>query len=123
MDFLTHYQLPIRYETGTKILSSFKQSSSMHISDHINEWRRRRPLIYVPLPGQLLVEWFTKSLIGPIACNVSMDGVVTEEKVISRAQYLDLFYSQTGTLYDLILNAPHPSTNTTPNTSSSFSCH
>jgi hypothetical protein len=43
-----------------------------------------------------------------------MGGVVTEEKVISRAQYLDLVYSQMGTLYDLIPYAPHPSTNPTP---------
>jgi hypothetical protein len=114
MAFLTHYQLPIRYETGTKILSSFKQSSSTHISDHIHEWRRRRRLIKVPLPDQLLAEWFTKSLIGPIAHDVSMGGVITEEQAISRAQYLDLVYSQTGTLYDLIPDAPRPSTNPTP---------
>jgi hypothetical protein len=39
MDFLTHYQLHILYEIGTKILSSFKKSSATHISDHIHEWR------------------------------------------------------------------------------------
>jgi hypothetical protein len=38
-----------------------------------------------------------------------MGGVVTEEQAISRAQYLDLVYSQSGTLYNLIPNAPHPS--------------
>jgi hypothetical protein len=38
MDFLTHYQLLICYETGTKILSSFKQTKATHISDHIHEW-------------------------------------------------------------------------------------
>jgi hypothetical protein len=95
-------------------LSSFKKSSSTHISDHIHEWRRRRCLIKVPLPNQLLAEWFTKSLIGPIAHDVTMGGVVIEEKKISHALYLDLVYSQTGTLYDLIPNAPHPSTNITP---------
>jgi hypothetical protein len=114
MAFLMHYQLPIRYETGTKILSSFKQSSSTYIFDHIYEWRRRRHLIKVPLPGQLLVEWFTKSLIGPIAHDVAMGGVVTEEQAISHAQYLDLVYFQTGTLYDLIPDAPLRSTNPTP---------
>jgi hypothetical protein len=76
MDFLTHYQFPIRYETGTKILSSFKQSSSTHISDHIHEWRRRKCLIKFPLPDQLFAEWFTKSLIGPIARYVAMGVVV-----------------------------------------------
>jgi hypothetical protein len=114
MVFLTHYQLPIRYETGTEILSSFKQSSSTHISDHIHEWRKRRHLIKVPIPDQVLVEWFNKSLIGPIARDVSMGGVVTKEQAISHAQYLDLVYSQTYTLYDLIPDAPRPSTNPTP---------
>ena len=42
-----------------------------------------------------------------------MGGVVTEEQAISRAQYLDLVYSQTGTLYDLLLDLPRPGTSTT----------
>ena len=49
MAFLTHYQLPIHYETGTKILSSFKQTKATHIFDHIHEWRRRRRLIKLEL--------------------------------------------------------------------------
>jgi hypothetical protein len=46
-----------------------------------------------------------------------MGGVFTEEQAISHAQYLDLVYSQTGTLYDLLPDLPHPgssSTSTTP---------
>ena len=39
-----------------------------------------------------------------------MVGVVTEEKSIIHAQYLDLVYYQLGTLYDLIPHAPHPTT-------------
>ena len=39
-----------------------------------------------------------------------MGGVVTEEQAISHTQYLDLAYSQFGTLYDLIPQAPRPST-------------
>ena len=38
-----------------------------------------------------------------------MGSVVTEEQAISRAQYLDLVYSQSENLYDLIPQAPHPS--------------
>jgi hypothetical protein len=51
------------------------------------------------------VEWFTKSLLPQIARDVSMGGVVTEEEAIAQAQYLDLVYSQSGTLYELIPNA------------------
>ena len=39
-----------------------------------------------------------------------MGGAVTEEQAISHDQYLDLVYSQSGTLYDLIPHAPHPTT-------------
>ena len=42
-----------------------------------------------------------------------MGSAVTEEQAISRAQYLDLFYSQSGTLNDLIPQAPRPSTDPT----------
>jgi hypothetical protein len=117
MDFLTHYQLPIRYDTGTEILTSFKKTKGTHISDHIHEWRRRRRLIKLELPDQLLAEWFTKSFVNEIGKDISMGGVVTEEKAISHAQYLDFVYSQTRTLYDLLPELPHPNasnTSTTP---------
>ena len=39
-----------------------------------------------------------------------MGSAVTEEQAISRAQYLDLVYSQSGMLYELIPQAPLPST-------------
>jgi hypothetical protein len=116
MDFLTHYQLPIRYDTGTEILTSFKQSSGTHISDHIHEWRRRRRLIKLELPDQLLAEWFTKSFVNKIGKDIAMGGVVTEEQAISHAQYLDLVYSQTGTLYDLLPDLPRPGSSTTSTT-------
>jgi hypothetical protein len=116
MAFLTHYQLPIRYETRTKILSSFKQTKATHISNHIHEWRRRRSLIKLKIPDQLLVEWFMKSFVNDIAHNITMGGFVTEEQAISHAQYLDLVYSQTGTLYDLLPDTPCPSTSTTSTT-------
>jgi hypothetical protein len=40
MSFLTHFQLPILYETGTELLTSLRQTNSVHISKHIHEWRR-----------------------------------------------------------------------------------
>jgi hypothetical protein len=70
-------------------------------------------LTKVPLPDQLLSKCFTKSLIGTIARDVTMGGVFTEEHVISHAQYLDLIYFQTRMIYDLIPDAPCPSTNPT----------
>ena len=91
--FLTHFQLPIRYEMGTNLLTSLQQNTSTHISDHIHEWRRRRRLIKAPIPDQLLADWFIKSLLPPIAGDVAMGGAVIKEQAISQAQYLDLVYS------------------------------
>jgi hypothetical protein len=74
---------------------------------------RQRRLIRANIPDQLLVDWFTKSLLPPIAKDVSMSGVVTKDQAILHSQHLDLIYSQFGTLYDIIphamrlLNDPH----------------
>jgi hypothetical protein len=54
--------------------------------------------------------------VNNIARDISMGGFVTEEHAISRAQYLDLVYLQTGTLYDLLPNTPRPSTSATSTT-------
>jgi hypothetical protein len=102
---------------GTKILTSFKQNKGTHIFDNIHEWRRRQRLIKLEIPNQLLAEWFTKSFVNDIGKDIAMGGVVTEEKAISRAQYLDLVYSQTGTLYDLLPDLPRPNTSSTSTTS------
>lgn len=107
--FLTHFQLPIQYETGTKLLTSLRQNTATHISNHIHEWRRPKRLVKAPNLDALLANWFTKLLLPKISCDVSMSGAVTEEDVIRRAQHLDLIYSQSSTLYDIILQAPQPS--------------
>jgi hypothetical protein len=73
-------------------------------------------LIKLNLPDQLLVEWFTKSFVNEISRDISMGGVVSEERAISQDQYLDLIYSQMDTLYDLLLDAPRPSTTATSKT-------
>jgi hypothetical protein len=56
--------------------------------------------------------------VNDIIHDITMGGVVMEEQAISRGQYLDLVYSQTSTLYELLPDAPHPSTSTTSTTPS-----
>ena len=101
-----HFQLPIQYETGTYLLTSLHQTTLTHIFDHIHEWRKICRLIKAPIPDQLLTDWFTKYLCPPIVGDISMGGDVTEEQAINHTQYLDLVYSQSGTLYDLIPHDP-----------------
>ena len=48
--FLNQFQLPIHYDVGLQILSTLCQDTTTHISDHIQEWRRRKRLIKTPIP-------------------------------------------------------------------------
>ena len=85
MAFLTHFQLPIRYETGTHLLTSLKQDRATHILDHIHEWWCRRHMIKFEIPDQLLTHWFTTSFVNQIAKDIAMGACVTEEQAISYA--------------------------------------
>lgn len=110
MAFLMHFQLLIHYEMGTHLITSLKQDMTTHIFDHIHEWRRRHCLIKFQIPNQLLTDWFTTSFINLIAKDIAMGACVTKEKAIVHAQYLDLVYSQSSTLYDFFLDGPRPGT-------------
>ena len=86
MGFLTHFQLPVRFETETHLLTSLKHDRATHISDHIHEWRRRCHLIKFDIPNQLLIDWFTTSFVNQIAKDIAMGACVTEEQAIAYAQ-------------------------------------
>ena len=101
----------MRYDIGTELLSTFSQDKATHISDHIQEWRRRKILIKAFIPPEFLLEWFLKSLMPYIVKDDSTSGVQNEEQVIFRMQEMDLIYAQSGLLYDIIPNAPHSSFN------------
>ena len=45
-------------------------------------------------------------MLPSITKDVAKGGVFTEEQVITHAQYLDLIYTQSGMLYEKILDAP-----------------
>lgn len=60
------------------------------------------------IPDQILAEWFIKSLLPKITEDVAKGGVVTKEQVIAQARYLDLVYTQSGTLYEKNLDLPCP---------------
>jgi hypothetical protein len=61
MVFHNHFQLPIHYDAGLELLSTLRQDTTTHISDHIQEWRRRKRLIKTLIPPKFLLEWFLKS--------------------------------------------------------------
>ena len=75
MTCLNHFQLPVRYDVGTELLSTFWQDKAMDILDHIQEWCRRKRLIKAFLPLEFLLEWLLKSLLPYITKDVSTSGV------------------------------------------------
>jgi hypothetical protein len=106
MAFLNHFQLATRYDVGTEILANFEKTIADHISDHIREWRHQKSLIKVPVPLAFLLEWFLKSLVPQLSKDVTTSGVFSEEYAIMRAQQFELIYSQSGLLYNILLDAP-----------------
>ena len=50
-------------------------------------------MIKTYVPGQLLAEQFIKSLLPFITDDVVKGGVITEEQVVARAQYLHSIYT------------------------------
>jgi hypothetical protein len=76
-------------------------------------------MIKVIIHDILLAEWFSKSLLPPITRDVAMGGMITEEETIARAWYLDLVYSQFGTLYDFLPNVSRANTDPSKTSSSS----
>jgi hypothetical protein len=71
MVFLTHFQLPVRYDVGTKLLATFEKTKVDHISDHIREWRHWKSLIKVPIPPTFLLEWFLKYLVPRLSKDIA----------------------------------------------------
>jgi hypothetical protein len=63
-------------------------------------------LIKVPVPPAFLLEWFLKSLVPQLSKDVATSGVFSEEDAIMRAQQLELIYSQSGLLYEILSDAP-----------------
>ena len=105
MIFFNHFQLPVRYDAGTELLSTFQQDKATHILDHIQEWHRWKWFIKAFIPLEFLLKWFLKSLLPYIAKDVSTSRVQNEEQAIFRAQELDLIYAQSRLLYEIIPNA------------------
>jgi hypothetical protein len=60
---------------------------------------------------EFLLEWFLKSLIPYISKDIAISCVFMEEHAISKAQQLELIYSQFRMLYNIMPNAPRSTLN------------
>ena len=108
--FLQYFQLPIRYDEGVEIWLSSHQNTSTHITDHIHEWWWCRSLCKIQLDDRILLDWFLKTLLPPIAKDIASERPQSEEEAILKAQQFDLIYARYGYLYTIIPYTPCPST-------------
>lgn len=81
----SHPSLRLRFPFSYLLLGAqlVIMKTTMHISDHIHEWRRRRRLIKFWILDKLLTDWFTTLFVGPIARDIAMGACVTEEQAIA----------------------------------------
>ena len=56
------------------------------------------------------MDWFLKTLLPPIAKDVTSERPQSKEEAILKAQQFDLIYAQSGCLYTVILDTPRPGT-------------
>jgi hypothetical protein len=62
-------------------------------------------LINTCIPPDFLLEWYLKSLQPPISKDVATSRVTFEEEAIFKAQQLDIIYTQSGMLYQILSDA------------------
>ena len=91
--FLQYFQLPIRYDEGVEILLYCHQSTTTHITDHIHEWWWNYSLFKIQLDNGIFLDWFLKTLLPPIAKDVTSEHPQSEEEAILKAQLFDLIYA------------------------------
>jgi hypothetical protein len=63
-------------------------------------------LIKVKVPPAFFLEWFLKSLVPCVSKDIATSRVFSEEEAIMRAQQLELIYSQSDMLYEILPDAP-----------------
>jgi hypothetical protein len=83
--FLNHFQFPVRYDVGLEHLLTLRQEKYTHISNHIQEWCRKKRLIKTCIPLEFMLEWFLKSLQPPISKDVATSGVTSKEEEIFKS--------------------------------------
>ena len=63
-------------------------------------------MIQFDIPDMIISDRFTASFVYQIMKDIAMWACITKKKSISHAQYLDIVYSQYGTLYDSFPDGP-----------------
>jgi hypothetical protein len=106
--FLAFFQLPVHHDTSLELFFECKQTSTMHISNHIHEWCQRHSLCKAETTKEQRLDWFLKSLVSILSKDVASTFPQSKEEAINKDQQFDLIYSQSGYLYIVLPDAPRP---------------
>ena len=68
--FLTYFQLPIHHDSGMELLTHFRQTPTVRISDHLHEWWWCRSLCKAKIDDRVLLDLFLKALTSDILKDV-----------------------------------------------------
>ena len=88
-----------------ELLTHFRQTFVVHISDHIHKWWQHQSLCKSKVNDQVLLYLFLKSLTADISKDMAWKNPISEEDIISKAQQLELIYTQAGYIYNILSNA------------------
>jgi hypothetical protein len=78
--FLSFFQLPVHHDTRLELLLEFKQTISIHIADHMHEWRRFSGLCKEETTKEQCLDWFLKLLVSFITKDVTSTFPQLEEE-------------------------------------------
>lgn len=103
--FLTLFHLPVCHDSNLELLRNFKQTRTTHISDHLHEWQKFHSLCKTQYEDKVLLDIFLRSLTSEISKDVENSSPQTEEETVSKAQHLELIYTQSGYIYHVLPDA------------------
>ena len=105
--FQSYFQLPLRYDTGTELLTTFRQNSATRLSNHVQEWHKRRSLCQAPTFNDCVyMDWFLRMLFPSIGKDVASHFPHKEEETFQIALKYDLIYAQSGYVYTILPDLP-----------------
>ena len=89
-----------------ELLTHFRQTPIVHISYHLHEWWWHRSLCKAKLNDRVLLDMSLKTLTANISKDVAQKRPISEEDTINKAQHLELIYTESRYIYNILLNAP-----------------
>jgi len=64
-DFISYFQLPLRYDMGNELLTSFRQYFATRISNHVQECCKRSICKTPEFEYHVYMHWFFRTLFAP----------------------------------------------------------